>query len=162
MRKFSPPPMIIVLDVLFIVLFFLVLEQSPHIEIKLPQNVWLKDTVVMGVDKNNNPVSFFDKNSNEWLDINQFPSSNRNFSFFIGKIACNSTDFCQKLPLPSKGLVKKIYIVDDLYDQISGFISDSCLSYPKECVSVKYSVTDKGVVNIAKLKNDFPFFKYIL
>lgn len=37
MKKFSAPPMIIILDVLFVVLFILVLESSPNIKIILPK-----------------------------------------------------------------------------------------------------------------------------
>ncbi|HHB94220.1 MAG TPA: hypothetical protein ENK88_03655 [Campylobacterales bacterium] len=161
MKKFSAPPMIIILDVLFVVLFILVLEQSPNIQIILPKKVWLKDTIVVSVDKNQKIQKWFNQNSKIWKSLNSFPQRERKFNFIIGNIDCKTNKFCSNIPsLPNE--TKKIYIRGDLYDEISGMISDSCLKFPKQCSNVTYYVKDDGTVDKKRLKEDHQIFRYIL
>jgi len=161
MKKFSAPPMIIILDVLFVVLFILVLEQSPNMKIVLPQKVWIEDMVITSIDKNKKIRYWFNPQTRKWEELKTFPKSDRKFNFIIGNIDCNSNDFCSKiLPIPNQ--TKKIYIKGNLYDEISGMISDSCLKFPKQCSNVTYHIKDDGTVDKKRLKQDYQIFRYIL
>ena len=160
MKKFSAPPMIIILDVLFVVLFILVLEQSPNIKIILPTDVWLEDTVILG--ENGKKInSWYDFKAKNWKNINEFPKSDRRFNFIIGNIECDSNRFCANVPSIANQ-TKKIYIQGDLYDEISGMISDSCLKFPKQCSNVTYHIKDDGTVDKERLKEGHQIFRYIL
>jgi len=163
MKKFSSPPMIIVLDVLFVVLFILVMEQSPDIKIKLPKDVWLKDTVIASIDKNQRVKHWFNLKTDKWESIKDFKVSNVNkkFNFMIGNIECTTNKYCKKIP-SIEGETKKIYLTGDLYDEISGMITDSCLQFPKQCSNVTYIIQDDGTINRDKLKQDYQIFRYIL
>lgn len=152
--------MIIILDVLFVVLFILILEQSPSIKIVLPENVWLKDTVIVSEDEDKAIQHWFNMQSQRWEEFKDFPAKNRKFNFLIGRIACEESKFC--LEVPSIGGTKKIYVEGNLYDQISGLISDSCLKFPKQCSNVTYHVKDDGNIDTKKLKDKHQFFRIIL
>jgi hypothetical protein len=161
MKKFSAPPMIIILDVLFVVLFILVLEQSPNIKIVLPKDIWLKDMVITSVDNNQKIRYWFNPETKNWESLKTFPKSDRKFNFIIGNIDCNTNEFCKQIPsIPNQ--TKKIYIKGDLYDEISGMISDSCLKFPKQCSNVTYHIKNDGTVDKERLKRDHQIFRYIL
>ena len=161
MKKFSAPPMIIILDVLFVVLFILVLEQSPNIKIVLPKDIWLKDTVILSKNINKEIKHWFNNKTKSWEEIKSFPQSDRKFNFIIGDIECKDNKFCSQVPsMPNQ--TKKIYIRGDLYDELSGMISDSCLAFPKECSNVTYHIKDDGTVDKQRLKEDHQIFRYIL
>lgn len=162
MKKFSAPPMIIILDVLFVVLFILVLETSPNLKIILPKDTYIKDMLIVTVDKNKKIQHWFDKGESRWKSFQKDFKSKRRFSFVLGNIDCNRNSFCQELSNPFNGEEKKIYIKGDLYDQLSGMISDSCLKFPKQCSNVTYHITKEGVVNTEQLKKEHQIFRYIL
>jgi len=161
MKRFSAPPMIIILDVLFIVLFVLVLEESPNIKIVLPQEKWFKDTIVVSEDKNKKINYYFDENLNEWVSIRSLILRERAYDSSIGDIPCKENKFCLNVKSRANE-TKKIYIKGDLYDEISGLISDSCLRFPKECVNVTYHITEEGKVNRQRLKKEHQIFRHIL
>ncbi len=158
MKKFSAPPMIIILDVLFVVLFILVLEQSPNIKVELPQKVWLKDTIVVD-DK---IEYFFNDSKQKWENLNKLPKRTRIYdNIIVLNTLCEKNQFCKKVT-PYKGKIKKIAIKGDLYDEISSLMTDSCFTFPKECSNVTYHIKDNGRVDRERLKNEFPIFKDIL
>lgn len=160
--KFSAPPMIILLDVLFVILFLLALEQSPNIQIILPTNVWLKDTIVLSEDSNKKIQHWFNRQTGNWESFKNFSErKNRKFNFLIGRITCDDYQYCVDIPFRS-GEIKKIYLKGDLYDQMAGLVSDSCLAFPKECVSVIYHVKKDGTIDVERLKNEYTVFKLIL
>lgn len=161
MKKFSAPPMIIILDVLFVILFILVLEQSPNMKVILPKDVWLKDMVVISLDENKQMKHWFNKNTKLWEDFTTFPKSTRKFSFFIGNTECKEHQFCMDTP-SIEDEVKKIYIKGDLYDEVAGMIADSCLTFPKQCSNVTYHIKEDGTVDRELLKNDHQIFRYLL
>jgi hypothetical protein len=161
MKKFSAPPMIIILDVLFVVLFILVLEQSPNMQIILPKEIWLEDMVIASVDSNQKIRYWFNPKTKSWETLKSFPKSDRRFNFIIGNIECDSNRFCANVPSIANQ-TKKIYIKGDLYDEISGMISDSCLKFPKQCSNVTYHIKDDGTVDKERLKEDHQIFRYIL
>lgn len=153
MRKFSAPPMIIILDVLFVVLFVLVLDSSPNMKIILPKDIWLKDMVIISLDKNKKMKHWFNPNTKEWEEFDTFEKPNRRFAFIVGNNDCDENSFCLNTPKIANE-TKKIYIKGDLYDEVSGMIADSCLTFPKQCANVTYHITDKGRVNQKRLKRD--------
>ena len=158
MKKFSAPPMIIILDVLFVVLFILVLEQSPDIKVELPQKVWLKDTIV--VDEK---IEYFFNNSKKiWENLNKLPKRVRSYdNVIVLNTPCEKNKFCNEIRA-YKGGIKKIAIKGDLYDEISSLMTDSCFTFPKECSNVTYHIKDNGRVDKERLKDEFPIFKKIL
>lgn len=162
MKKFSAPPMIIILDVLFVVLFILVLESSPNIKIILPSDIYLKDMLIVTVDENKKIQHWFNPSNSEWKSFKKEFKSNRKFAFVLGNIDCNRNNFCKELSNPFDNEKKRIYLKGDLYDQISGMISDSCLKFPKQCSNVTYHVTKDGIVDEEKLKKEHQIFRYIL
>lgn len=158
MKKFSAPPMIIILDVLFVVLFILVLEQSPNIKVELPQKVWLKDTIV--VDEK--IEHFFNNSKKVWETLNKLPKRVRSYdSVIVLNSVCEKNRFCNEIK-PYNGKIKKIAIKGNLYDEISSLVTDSCFTFPKECSNVTYHIKDDGTVDKERLKNEFPIFKEIL
>ena len=161
MKKFSAPPMIIILDVLFVVLFILVLESSPNLKIILPKDVYLEDMVVVTVDKNKKIQHYFNREEQKWNTFKEF-KSHRDFNFILGNIDCNSNNFCQELSNPFENEEKRIYLKGDLYDQISGMIADSCLKFPKQCSNVTYHITKDGVVDEKRLIEEHQIFRHIL
>ncbi len=161
MKKFSAPPMIIILDVLFVVLFILVLEQSPTLKIVLPKDTWLKDTIVIGMDENKKIQHWFNSQNQSWETLKTLPRQDRKHNFIIGNIDCKTNKFCSKIS-QYKDETKKIFIKGDLYDQLSGMISDSCLKFPKQCSNVTYYINNYGTVDKDRLKKEHQIFKYIL
>ncbi len=161
MKKFSAPPMIIILDVLFVVLFILVLESSPNLKIVLPKDVYLKDMVVVTVDKNKKIQHYFNRKEQRWKAFKDF-KSNRRFAFILGNIDCKSNNFCKELSNPFNNEEKRIYLKGDLYDQVSGMIADSCLKFPKQCSNVTYHITKDGVVDEKRLIQEHQIFRHIL
>jgi hypothetical protein len=162
MKKFSTPPMIIILDVLFVVLFILVLESSPNLKITLPSNIYLKDMLIVTVNKNKKIQHWFDNKDKRWKSFEKEFKSNRKFAFVLGNIDCNINNFCKELSNPFVNEKKRIYLKGDLYDEISGMISDSCLKFPKQCSNVTYYIKDDGMVDKERLKKDHQIFRYIL
>ena len=162
MKKFSAPPMIIILDVLFVVLFILVLESSPNLKIILPTDSYLKDMLIVTVDKNKKIQHWFDNGDKKWKSFAKEYRSNRKFSFVLGNIECNKNRFCKEITNPFSNEKKRIYLKGDLYDQISGMISDSCLKFPKQCSNVTYHITKEGVVDKERLIKEHQIFSYIL
>jgi len=161
MKKFSAPPMIIILDVLFGIVFLLVLEASPNIKIVLPQNIWLKDMIVLSENSDKEIKYYFDNETKIWKKINTLPSRERAYDSMIGDISCKSYPMCSKIK-PRLNETKKIYIKGDLYDTVSGLISDSCLRFPKECVNVTYYIKEDGTVDKERLKKEHQVFRHIL
>ena len=162
MKRFAAPPMIIMLDVIFVALFVLSQEQSPNIKIVLPNNTWNNNALVVSLDKHKKMKHWYNFANNGWQDTNSIPKGDRRFNFAIGNIECNSNKICSQVPTVD-GEKKEIYIVRDLYDEISGMIADSCLKYPKQCSNVTYHVKDDwSGVDRQKLKKDHHIFRYIL
>jgi hypothetical protein len=161
MKKFSAPPMIIILDVLFVVLFILVLDTSPDMKLILPKDVWLKDMVAVSLDKDRKMAHWFNTKHNSWETFDSYPKSKRKFSFIIGNTDCEKNKFCKELPSIADE-EKKIYVTGNLYDELSGMISDSCLTFPKQCSNVTYHITDEGTVDKDRLKKDYQIFRFIL
>ena len=162
MKKFSAPPMIIILDVLFVVLFILVLESSPNLKIVLPKDSYLKDMLIVTVDKNKKIQHLFDNNDKKWKSFEKEFKSDRKFAFVLGNIDCNSNRFCKETSNPFDNEKKKVYLKGDLYDQVSGMISDSCLKFPKQCSNVTYHITKDGVVDEKRLMEEHQIFRHIL
>lgn len=162
MKKFSAPPMIIILDVLFVVLFVLVLESSPNIKIVLPSNIYLQDMLIVTVDENKKIQHWFEPQTHQWKSFSKEFKSDRKFAFVLGNIECDSNNFCKELSNPFSTEKKRIYLTGDLYDQVSGMISDSCLKFPKQCSNVTYHITKEGLVNKERLMKEHQIFRYIL
>ncbi len=162
MKKFSAPPMIIILDVLFVVLFILVLESSPNLKIILPSDIYLKDMLIVTVDKNKKIQHWFDNNDKKWKSFKKEFTSDRKFAFVLGNIDCNTNRFCKETSNPFDNEKKRIYLKGELYDQVSGMISDSCLKFPKQCSNVTYHITKDGVVDEERLIKEHQIFRYIL
>jgi hypothetical protein len=160
--RFSAPPMIIFMDVLFVVLFLLTFEESPNIKIILPQKNWLKDTIVVSENEHKQIKHWFNIQTKSWETFDTFPKrENRKYSFIIGRLECEGNTFCSSISsIPNE--TKKIYVTGDLYDQLSGLIADSCLAFPRRCSSVAYHITDEGIVDTKRLKDEFEIFTFIL
>jgi len=64
------PPLIVILDVIFIFLFALILKPEDSIAfIKLPQNVNPPFTLVVALSKDNKINYYFDEKSNQWKKL---------------------------------------------------------------------------------------------
>jgi len=162
MKNFSAPPMIIILDVLFVVLFVLVLESSPNLKIILPKEIYLKDMLIVTVDKDKKIQHWYDNKDSKWKSFEKEYKSDRKFAFVLGNIDCNSNRFCQELSNPFSNEEKRIYLKGELYDQVSGMIADSCLKFPKQCSNVTYHITKDGIVDEGRLVDEHQIFRHIL
>lgn len=162
MNKFSAPPMIIILDVLFAVLFVTILETSPNIKIILPKDKLPNNTVVISENDDEYINYFFNKNINQWDNYDNLPKAKGRYSSYIADtIKCYENEECKNI-IPIENETKIILLNGDLSDRITGLISASCLSFPKRCSNVTYVIDKKGEVDIELLKKDYPFFKTII
>ena len=162
MKKFSAPSTIGLLDVVFVSLFALSQEQSPNIKIKLPGDTWNNNVLVVSLDKNKKMKHWYNFANNGWQDTTSIPKGDRRVNFAIGNIDCSSNKICSQVPTLD-GEKKEIYIIGDLYDEVSGMIADSCLKYPKQCSNVTYQIKDDwSGVDRQKLKKDHRIFRFTL
>lgn len=118
--------------------------------------------LIVTVDKNQKIQHWFDKDNRRWKSFTKEFKSNRKFAFVFGNIECNKNRFCKELSNPFNNEKKRIYLKGDLYDQLSGMISDSCLKFPKQCSNVTYHITKDGVVDEKRLIKENQIFRYIL
>ena len=161
MKKLSSPPIAIILDLVFMMIFVLILQETPHIQIKVPSKIWLNDMVLVSVNENEKIKHWYDFDNNSWKSLDSF-STDRNYGAIIGNISCNENEICSDMESPVNYEKKRIFLKGDLYDTVSSLISDSCLKYPESCVGVKYYIGDDGKVDLKKLKQEFPIFQNIL
>ena len=161
MKKTSSPPIIIILDVLFAILAIMLLESSPNIQIVIPSTIMIEDAIIVSEDKSKKIKHWFNLKAKKWEDIKTLTTSNRKFNFIIGRISCENNLICKNIPTINNE-IKKIYIIGDTYDQLSGMISDSCLKFPKECSNVIYHIKEDGSIDTKRLKRDYKFFRIIL
>ncbi len=161
MKKLSSPPMVIILDVVFMMIFVLILQETPHIQIKVPSKVWLDDMILVSVNNDAKVKHWYDFKDDKWKTLDSF-STERNYGAIIGNIECDTNNICLDTVSPSNNEKKRIFLKGDLYDTISSLISDSCLKYPESCVGVKYYINDQGKVDLERLKQEFPIFTHIL
>ena len=160
MKKFSPPNMEIIFDVLFVMLFIFASAQSPNIKIDIPFYVWLKDSIIISESIKGEKKHWYNIANHKWENFKNFPSKIRKNDFIIGNINCNKNDFCNKLPSINNE-IKKIYIKGDLADEISGLVTDSCLRFPSKCVNVVYYVKKDSTLDREKIKLKNKFFSKI-
>jgi len=161
MKRFPSPPVIVLFDVVLVAVYVLAFSQSPNMQIVLPDQGWVDDAVIVSHDADKKIQHWYDQQLQQWRSIRSFPKSHRRFSFMIGDIPCHSNALCREIPAPS-GETKKIYIHGDLYDEISGMLSDSCLKFPQECANVTYHILPDGTVDRERLRHDHRMFRYIL
>jgi len=161
MKKLSSPPLAIILDLVFMMIFVLILQETPHIQIKVPSHIWLNDMVLVSVNKNDKVKHWYDFDNNIWKSLDSF-STNRNYGAIIGNIACETNEICSNMESPVNHEKKRIFLKGDLYDTVSSLISDSCLKYPEACVGVKYYIDNNGKVDLKRLTKEFPIFQNIL
>lgn len=160
---------IVVLIELLMVLVVAVIAQTMNIKIVLPGDRLPADAqsgdpraVVIARTEDGTLTHFYTPRTGQWETIDRFPKQNRRFSFYMSDIDCAGTAQCRRLPPPYPGAHKSITLIGDLNDELSGMISDACVSFPQQCVNVTYHITPEGRVDRERLMRHYPFFRQIL
>jgi len=99
---------------------------------------------------------YYDRDHKSWSPITDLSQ----YNFVVGNIKCTTKE-CQETPSPPEG-EKRIYLKGDLQREVSDLISDSCLTFPKECTQTKLYVTLDSHVDMQRLKNEYKFFQDIV
>ncbi len=161
MRKFSDPPMIILLDVVFVILFVLALEQSPNTKIILPEQK-IEDVIVVSLDKNEKVKHWYNENTKRWEELDLFVKKYPKVTYITGHIACEPYSYCTSLESPPEGEKKMIYVKGTLLEELSHLITDASLKFGGLSSNVTYHISKNGKVDRKRLKNDHYFFNYML
>lgn len=150
---------IFVLIEVFVIIIVIIIQPGMNINIKPPPERLPKNTIVVLKDYNMKKTHFYDVPRQQWKEWSQIPSTGRKVNFSIENIDCNTNRECRELSTPTNDSTKSIALIGVLNDEVSGMISDSCLSYPELCTKVQYQITAEGRVDRKKLLEEHPFME---
>jgi len=153
MLKFnSCPPIIILMDILFIFLFSTLLEKPPIIDIKLPDEPFKGGEVVFFGSEHQQ--YWYDRNTNIWRNLNEMGEVYKSNLYMT--VDCNKQ--CSNVSAPQVKGQSKIAIIGPLYEQIAGLTFIACNTDVSQCGNIRFTITSKGQVDRQKLVNDNPVF----
>jgi len=141
-KKLSTPPVIILLDLLFMLLFILLISKKDKIEVSIPPNIIFKNAILIYTD--NDGIKYvMNQNTKERESIFN-PPPNIGFQYYKDcKAQCSdySSQYRDKLD---------IYFPNDLFNTISKitFIG-SHTDY--NCKKIKFNISVNGKLDIQKL-----------
>lgn len=141
-KKLSTPPVIILLDLLFMLLFILLISKKDKIEVQIPSNIIFKNATLIYNDSDG--IKYvMNQNTKEREGIFN-PPSNVGFQYYKD---CKNQ--CRDYPLKYQGKLH-IYFPSDLFNEISKitFIA-SHTDYG--CKKIKFNVNMDGDIDIKNL-----------
>ena len=155
MKRLSSPPLLILLDVLFIFLFVSVLQNPPKMEYILPKDKLFKGALLLVVSDNH--IKWYDAKKESYISKKEF-SRTHTHPFFCS-VPCGEQQECKKLRRKVSSKAKLyIAITGNLYDTISKITHLACNSGSGECNNIKFTVTSDGKIDGEKLFEDNPKF----
>lgn len=153
MKKITQPPLVILLDVLFIFLFVSILEKPPKIGYEIPPQKLFAGAYVMSTDATGkNRV--YDVKKGTFNDKFIFPTSKHGFYFTK---PCENQLECQKARAVS-GNELNIVITGKTYDDIARLTFIGCNIDPSQCSNILFPINIGGKIDKDKLLEHNPFF----
>lgn len=136
MKKTSYPPLIILLDMLFVFLFIMILNEKKIIKINIPQDKLFKNAKIV----------YFDDKSKKYYDLNRIEYSfNSQYSLLL---ECEKQRECNEA---RKKFGNKINILlpDDIFDDMSKI---NMLAFGTEvCTQLNFFIKDDGLLDYQKI-----------
>ena len=154
MKKITQPPLVILLDVLFIFLFVSILEKPPKIEYEIPPQKLFAGGYVMSTDATGKH-RVYDVKKGTFSDKFVFPTSKHGFYFTV---ACENQLECKKARAISGGDELNIVITGQTYDDIARLTFIGCNIDPSQCSNIRFPIQENGKINKNKLLEYNPFF----
>lgn len=141
-KNLSTPPVIILLDLLFMLLFILLISKKDKIEVKIPPNIIFENAILIYTD--NSGIKYVMNQTTKERESIFNPPPNIGFQYYKD---CKNQ--CKDYPLHYQGKLQ-IYFPNDLFNQISKitFIG-SHTDY--NCKKIIFDVNPQGELNIKKL-----------
>ena len=153
MKKITQPPLVILLDVLFIFLFVSILEKPPSIEYEIPSQKLFTGGYVMSTDSSGKH-RVYDVKNNKFNDKFIFPTSKHGFYFTK---PCENQLECRKARAVSKDELT-IAITGKTYDDIARLTFIGCNIDSSLCTNIKFPININGKIDKDKLLAYNPFF----
>ena len=153
MKKITQPPLVILLDVLFIFLFVSILEKPPSIEYEIPSQKLFAGGYVMSTDSSGKH-RVYDVKNNKFSDEFIFPTSKHGFYFTK---PCENQLECRNARAVSKDELD-IAITGKTYDDIARLTFIGCNIDSSLCTNIKFPININGKIDKDKLLDYNPFF----
>jgi len=150
-KNLSSPPLLILVDLLFLLVFILIINKENYTTIHIPKDILFKGSILV-YQKDNFRYIVNQKTGslgNIFIDKEQ-----NNFSYYEKcNIQCSSYNNLD---------IEKLYIYfpDKLFSQISK-LSYIASSQEYQCKNINYKITDDGKINFQKLLLDNKCLKKI-
>ena len=152
MGKTREPPLVILLDVLFVFLFISVLEKPAKIKYELPPDKLFSGGHIMSVDELKNR-KLFDVENNRFVDDFNLPKGE---DFYFTQPCENQYECKRARQLTNDDL--KIVISGETYNDISKWMFIGCNIDSSACSNITFPVNKYGEVNRTELYNLNPLF----
>jgi hypothetical protein len=153
MKKISQPPLVILLDVLFIFLFVSILEKPPKIAYEIPKEKLFKGAYIMSTNALGEK-KIYDVNKQIFSDNFSFATSSHGFYFTQ---TCAKQIECQEARLQTQDELN-IVITGQSYDDIARLTFIGCNIDPSQCSNIIFPINETGKINKEKLLAYNPFF----
>jgi hypothetical protein len=153
MKKFTQPPLVILLDVLFIFLFVSILEKPPKIEYKIPQDRLFDGAYIMSSDSSGKH-KVYDSKTHSFTNKFVFPNSQHGFYFAL---PCEKQQECQDAKRITHDELN-IVITGSTYDDISRLTFIGCNIDASQCSNIVFPINKKGKIDKDKLLEYNPFY----
>lgn len=160
MLKHSCPPVIVLMDVLFIFLFSFLLEVPPKTDIQLPLNINLFPNAEVLYLASDNKDYWYDQKNQKWKPQNDLNSREKIDTFI--NLKCNQR--CDGIPLPNgynNRAKLQITLVGELHKRILGLTYLACNTDAKKCGNLKFKITENGTIDLKKALEENPVLKQI-
>lgn len=142
-RVLSSPPMVILLDVLFVYLFILILSSSTeNIQINYPKDRIFKNAKILTLENN----QYYECDLEARQLVKFYAQENESFHKFL---ECEEQEQCIKAKTIFGDREFVILLPSNLFNEISKI---SMLAFGlKSCNKLKFTITDKGVLDREEL-----------
>ncbi len=147
------PPLVVLLDVLFIFLFVSVLEKPPAITFKLPPKKLFNGGYIASVDGQSKRI--FDFENGRFLD--SFKFSDESHAYYFSQ-PCGQQEECIQVRKLTKGELI-IVITDKTYDEIARLTFIGASIDPSNASNIHFTIKEDGSIDINELVKDNPIFK---
>jgi hypothetical protein len=163
-RRKIYPPLIILLDVLFIFLFVSILEKPTKLNFQIPEDklfigayiAIVDDLGNLKIDAQGKNIIFDTKSS---MFINSYGFLDDNHGYFFSLPCGNQLECQQARKITNEKL--NIVITGQTYDEISRLTFIGASIDPGKASNIHFTIKANGKVNIPKLVEDNQFFKQI-
>lgn len=155
----SCPPVLILMDVLFIFLFSSLLEKPPKLDVIPPANVPFVGGEIIALDAAGATHSWYDNQAQAWRSVSELVKKYQGKARAL-TLDCESDCMAQIPNAPVAGELK-IVVIGELFTQISELTLLACNTNAVQCGNITFTITPQGQVDMEKLLNDNPVFQEI-